>query len=252
MPTIKAELKKTCFDYAKEHNLIELPSYEVLEKAIITRDFSEFEPLDDDTEQMKEDKEEALEKAKALFDFYVDQLVPAVAGKTLWHPKVRHFECMSSSKLKSAANQLRITSSTEALTVVMYKNAITKWNAMLKFNKTRKKNQRYPTWNPRRPEENKEWRTPYSSAYSGQSKFGGWNTEGRKYFLDIQKKIIESREQNADRILQVEQESIARLFEQYKDVFGYDEERPSKKKKLNDDDDDDSVAHAAKNEWYFI
>jgi hypothetical protein len=210
-----------------------LPPSEWL-NAILARDFSEFEPVEGDTEAILTKKASEMEARLKFFDFYVDKMLPTCAGTKMWHTGVRHFECVSTSKLPNH-DELRVSVQTEALCALLYKNAREKWIATYKFKVanrgTGKKAPAVPRYNPKEPTKNTEFVALYSDPFSGQSKLGGWNKQGRKFYAKMGKLVKATRTNHAARCVKVETTCFQRLHEQNKEVY---DKREKKKRKIDE------------------
>lgn len=192
---------------------------------LIVRDFSQFDHEEDDDEETKANKTKDLKDAQGFFDFYVDKMVPTVAGKKVWHPHARHHELMSTSLLPN--KQPRVPPNTESLVAVMYRNCYQKWNQMHAWDLT--KQGPYPQF--KKPDINPEWATEYTDACGGQQRWGGWSIAGRVKFVKLAKIVQVSRKKNAKRHLQVEKACLRRLQAKYKDLYANKSNRNTAKKR---------------------
>jgi hypothetical protein len=157
----------------KMENVNTLPPTEWL-KNILTRDFSELENEEGDDPEEVDKKARKKEDVLKFFDFYVDKLLPTCAGTKMWHAGIRHFECVSQSKLPD--NRPRVTYTTEAMCAVLYANSRDKWIAMHAWKKKHPgKGKEFdpPRWKKGNPEENKEFQSLYTDPNGGQNKYGG-------------------------------------------------------------------------------
>jgi hypothetical protein len=221
----------------------ELPPTEWLNN-ILKRDFSEFDPVDDDSETEKEEKKENKQAALEFFDFYMDKMLPTCAGTKMWHTGVRHFTALSDNVLPNSPKQeLRVSYATEALCALLYENGRDKWIAMHQWIKNKPANQKLkvPRWRKDAPEENKEFRAKYSDPYAGQNKYGGWPSEGRLQFVEYGKMVKTARTEDLEHCIAVEKECAKRLFAQNSEHYAQLEEKKKNKRKslvLDVDDDD--------------
>jgi hypothetical protein len=176
------------FEWSLENgNTSLLPDPKELVELITTRNLENLYPNEDGTKEKAKDRLQILEQSHAWIDFYTDKMVPAVAGVKLWGPSICHLEPMSVSCFPKQPGKLRITASTKAFVLVLYKNGYKKWKAMIMWKKGKaNKNKKFPLYNPKKPNLNKQFSTPYSSGNCGQQKFGGWNNNNstiyRNYF----------------------------------------------------------------------
>jgi hypothetical protein len=210
---------------------------------IATHNCEDLYPKEDDTKEKAENRLEILQQSHAIIDFYTDKMVPAVAGVKLWGPSIRHLEPMSVSCLPKQPGKLHVTTSTEAFVLVLYKNGYKKWKAMIKWKKAKaNKNKKYPKYNPKKPNLNKQFSTPYSSGNCGQQKFGGWSDEGKDFHMDLQRRIQASRKDNPAIHLKEDEACFAHLKLQYKDLYPDEEDgeptKRGKKRKAMEVDED--------------
>lgn len=224
-------MKKSVLDWMTETGTDQLPDPNVFTDVIMIRDFSCYEPTETDGEEEKNQKRTGLKGAEQLFDMYTERMVVCVAGPKLYHPKIRHFEPMTTTMLPSVAGlkQLRIPASTEAMTVLVYMNNYKKWNAMHKWKKDHQ-GIRMPSYTTRNPDSNVEFKEMYSSGQVDTPEWGGWNDEGRMMFVKLQAQITKSRTDNFDRHVKHDQECVRRLYEKFKEMHK-DSEQPAKKQK---------------------
>jgi hypothetical protein len=220
-----------------------LPDPDDLIDLIATRNCEDLYPNNDDTEEEADKKAVQLEQSHAWIDFYTDKMVPAVAGVKLWGPSIRHLQPMTESFLPKQPGKLRITASTEAFVLTLYKNGWMKWKAMMDWrNHKDTKKLPYPKYNPKKPNENKQFSTPFSSGNCGQQKFGGWNAEGKDFYTDLQRKILDSRKANAARHLKEDKACVARLKLEYSSFYPDEEDgepnKRGKKRKATEVDED--------------
>jgi hypothetical protein len=232
-----------------------LPNAETLIEFIATRDHTTLEPKPDDSVEEAHIKKVSLQQAQEYLDFYVNKMVPAVAGCKLWGPTVRHHEPMISSKIPNTEGELRITASTEAFVFTLYKNGWKKWQSTLNWEQTKgNKNKKMPKYNPKKPHEHEEFSTPFTNGNCGQQKYGGWNSEGKAYYTKLHKEIGESRKANYDRHLEVDTACAARLKAAHSSLYPAEDDGQSKGKKrkapTSDDDEHDSDDGGEGIDWY--
>ena len=238
-------MKKAALAWLSEHQATntdqKLPDADDLE-FVIKRDFSKLDPD-------KEADKEKLQYYLDLLDWYVKKLVPTVAGCKLFDAKIRHFEPLSSSEIPNSEGKLRVPPSTEAFTLLMYKNCKSKWEAMHNHTEIKKLKLAFPRYSKREPEQNKEWNTLYSDAASGQNKFGGWKKAGLKEFIRLQAVISKAREEK-ERVLEVDKGVVSRLYRTYKDKHEKLNEDGTKKRKAdeisgeNEEEDEEELVFA--------
>jgi hypothetical protein len=204
----------------KDNKIEILPATELFFDCIATRDFSRFDVLEDDSDEQKQEKARGRQEIEQIMDMYTDKLITAIAGPTMFHPKVRHFEPMTTASLppvKGLGTQLRIPASTEAMAIMTYANNRTKWQSMVTWKKTHP-NMKLPRYNSKNPTVHVDFKEEYSSSNGKQNNWGGWSSQGRQLFLALQKKIHESRKENHDRHVKMDEECVARLYEKYKEM----------------------------------
>jgi len=220
------------------HNIEVLPDTEVFTECIAIRDFSRFDIKDGDTEEQKKEKRIGLAGAEQLMDLYTESLVPCIAGSKLFHPNIRHFEPMTTSKMPLAVtgmDQLRVPASTEAMAILTYDNNKSKWEAMRRWNKQHP-SIKMPRWSSKNPDVNQEFKELYSNCEGKTDSWGGWSYTGRSLFNTLQAKILESRRQNFDRHVKYDNECVARLYNKFKDM--HKEAQPTAKKQRTEPDVD--------------
>jgi hypothetical protein len=246
------------FEWSLENgNTLLLPDPEELIELITTHNCESFYPKEDDTKEKAEERLVLLEQSHAITDFYTDKMVPAVARVKLWGPSIRHLEHMSVSCLPKQSGKLHIMASTKAFVLVLYKNGYKKWKAMIEWKKDKaNKNKKYPKYNPKKPNLNKQFSTPYSSGNCGQQKFGGWNDEGKDLHMDLQCQIQASRKDNPAIHLKEDKACVARLKLQYKDRYPDEEDgEPTKRCKkrkameVDEDAEEEEEDNGNHNDW---
>jgi hypothetical protein len=232
------------FQWSLENdNTLRLPDPDDLIDLVATRNCEDLYPHKDDTEEEAVTKAQLHEQSHAGIDFYTDKMVPAVAGVKLWGPSIRHLEPMIESFLPKQPGKLLITASTKAFVLMLYKNGWSKWKAMIEWKKDMaNKKKPYPKYNPKKPNENKAFATPFSSGNCGQQKYGGWNDEGKDFYMNLQCRIQDSRKANAANHLKEDKACVARLKFEYKNLYPAEEDGEStkrgKKRKAMEVDED--------------
>ena len=240
---VQAEMKKVAMQYLRDNKDTNTdqklwPSEDV--EFALQRDLSEFEENDDDSDKEKGEKAAKLTYYHQILDFFVDKMVPTVAGYKLWPQEVCHFEPISFSQIPNSGGKLRITAGTEAFALLMYKNCKSKWEAMHKHDVIDKKKEKYPRYSKKQdPEKNLEWDTPYSDPTSGQNKFGGWRKKGKREYARLQKLVLAARGEKK-RCREVDEATVARLFEENKDMHKKKNNSEGKKKRKAGEMEDDS------------
>ena len=214
-----------------EHNIKELPDPQLLVDVIAVRDFSRYDEEEGDTDDDKEKKKAGRDHAELVMDMYNECLVTGIANAKPWSPEIRHFEPMTTSQMPAAAGegQLRIPASTEAMAILAYENNKSKWQAMAKWRKDHPR-ANFPTYSSKNPDSLVEFKELYSSCQGKTDPWGGWNDEGRKRYVELQKMIHQSRIDNRDRHIKHDNECVARLFNKYKDMHKNSMPDPKKAK----------------------
>ena len=83
--------------------------------------------------------------------------------------------------------------------MAIYTNCYDKWCYLAEEKKKgRDGDQKHPCFN-----------TPFISTDAGQARFGGWNLAGRKYYLELNKKIANAR--NRDHVKEMETATLFRV-----------------------------------------
>ena len=196
---VQVELKKICLKWMVDNKTNKLFTVEDLEFAI-KRDFSS---IQDDPEKLKYFHD--------LLDYYVDRMVPAVAGNTnaSFGRHTRHFEPLCTAEVPNCVekNKLKVPPTTEAFILLLVKNCDIKWEAMNDWDVAQKHPGPYPRYMKSKPDKNLRWKTKYTDNASGQSKFGGWSKEGIKEFVRLKDMITEVRK-NKELCLAVDTETM--------------------------------------------
>lgn len=237
----QGRVKDVCIQWMVDNTTAELfPTEDLI--FVMKRDFSEFEPrFDEDGTETAPGDPERLAYYHRLFDWYVDKLVPAMAGSRDFNESVRHFVPLSEAKYgpgtEELAGKVMVTPGMEALILVFFENARKKWEMMYDWDHvkgyTNKKTHPYPKWSPKEPEKNREWRTLYSNPSSGQDPFGGWKLSGimaNNKYLTMMNEVRE----DMDLCLYTEKLAVQRLYETYKELH----EKPGKAQNAKDPAED--------------
>ena len=226
----------------QQHNIKELPDPQLLVDVIAVRDFSQYDEVEGDTDDVKEEKKEGRDHAEQVMDMFNECLVTGIANPKLWSPEIRHFEPMTTSKMPAAAgeDQLRIPASTEAMAILTYENNKSKWQAMAKWRQDFPR-AAFPTYSSKNPDSLVEFKEEYSSCQGQTDKWGGWNAQGRKRYVELQKMIHQSRIDNRDRHIKHDNECVARLFTKYKAMHKNSMPDPKKAKTTHQVDRSDDA-----------
>jgi len=198
----QGRVKEACIlKWMKPKNTPKLFSVEDLE-IVMKRDFSEWEPkTDEDGNETTNGDPDKLAYYRELFDFYIEEMVPAAAGCRPFSPAVRHFVNLSEARFPDSVEyvggELIVPPSTEAAILLFFKNARRKWEMMYDWEyvkgHTNKKTHPFPKWSPTEPEKNLEWKTLYSDSSSGQNPYMGWKKAGMREFVRLTRMMIDIR-----------------------------------------------------------
>jgi hypothetical protein len=234
----QAEMKKNCLAYLKtlqeemdkggEVQVATLYMYDDL-LIVVQRDWSDL-PF-------------SKEKAMEIMCFYTDKLVPTIASAKMFGESIRHFEPLSSIEIPNSGGQLRVPPSTEAFTLLIYKNCQRKWEAMHKFlvENRGQAPEKMPRWQKKTPEVNKEFKSLYSDQSSGQNKYGGWSKEGLTVFIEL-KRLITGVRQDKSLCDKVDTLTMQRLFEFHREKYGaMDGEKKKERNKITEVDEEDCL-----------
>lgn len=120
---------------------------------------------------------------RELFAWYWDKFVGKVAGHENWGPSIKYHGLMCSHAPPDEPSQKYVTSSTEALALLMVENCEKKWRYVAKCKED----------GVEVDKEHKNYVTRYTDSKAGQCKYGGWNGKGRKRFSQLLKEIMAAR-----------------------------------------------------------
>jgi hypothetical protein len=174
-----------------------LPTVKELRKVILRKDlqpeeepvFEEEEPAADASDEdkaafqaKKAEFEKSLQEIKTyneqvernhgIFEWYWDELLPAVASKHRWGTNLRKNCTITKGVLAKDPQKKLITDSDEGFVIVAFENAEKRWPYCLKCKKNNKK-----------PDKSSpEYQTRWCDDNAGQKKFGGWTNKGRQRF----------------------------------------------------------------------
>jgi hypothetical protein len=192
---------------------------------------------EDDEEEAKRKKEDREVVMDWFINVYTDMMVPAVAGVKLFSESVRHSEPMCTSLIPNT-NSNRITASTEAFTVLLYKNAWEKWNTQHRW-KSMKENQgrakEMPRYSRKFPDKNREFMTVYSDTGLGQQRYGGWSEEGKIEYGRLQRLAMYARKNHAERCLAEDTACVESLREKYKHKYSNKNSKNKRKRRDNNE-----------------
>jgi hypothetical protein len=201
--------------FMSEKGWDKLPSPSIIREQIMLRDRSKYEVKEGDSEAVANEKRVGGALFDDLMDLYTEILLPACAGKKLFHPKIRHFETVTECMMPGSTQQARIPCGTEGFTVLTYMNNHKKWNAHRKWIKAHPNGEKCPRFNSNKPDEHVDFRAKYSDSEVGTNSWGGWSDESKKLYVTLQKEAFKSREDNKERHINIDQECVKRLYSQF-------------------------------------
>ena len=156
---------------------------------VIRRVGLEFDP--EDPQKNAENRE--------WFLWHWEHLLSKVGGKNVWGHTIRCYGTISQHAPPDDLNRKCITSSDEALVLVLYENC----------------GQRFPYTaeciaKGAKPDMNhKRYQSRWSDSRAGQCKWGGWNLNGRKRYIELRSKI--SKAKRKDHVAAVEAHCLSEL-----------------------------------------
>ena len=139
------------------------------------------------------------EENREWFLWYWEHLLSKVGGKNSWGHSIRCYGTISKHSLPDDPKKKYITSSDEALVLVLYENCGQRFPYTAEcMTKGRKVDQDHPRYQSR-----------WSDARAGQCKWGGWNLDGRKRYKELRGKI--SKAKRKEHVEAVESRALAEL-----------------------------------------
>ena len=142
-------------------------------------------------------------KNQKIFDHYVDEILPRVAGTDHWDKHNRFYHTISEAK-HGDTGEFCIMPGMEAFAVLIFKNCEQKWEYLW----MKKKDGEEPS------KKEADDMCPYTTYKGGQVKWGGWNKEGRDLYKKLKEQAKEAREQN--HVEKMETECLQRLRSKHK------------------------------------
>ena len=155
---------------------------------------------------------EKLQRNRAIFAWWVDKVLPKVAGNQTFGPNVRHYQPVS--KAMTSDNKVGMTACNEAFAMLCVENCNKKWRYI--------DNCKKKSTDPDKTAA--EYQTPYSSSRTGQNKWGGWTDAARERHSQLRDGIQIAR--NKDRSVAAEELVLKALQE----MHGVKTEKKAKKK----------------------
>ena len=116
----------------------------------------------------------------AIFVWWWDVFLPAVAGNTYWRSTIRHAQTITAATHKG--NQC-IPKGTEAFAVLLYENCHAKWVQMI--TKSENFTKKFVIPKKKNDDDTQKFAGKYSSSKLGQASYGGWSPEGKKRFNEL-------------------------------------------------------------------
>ena len=146
-----------------------------------------------------------------MMDWWVDEYLPRTTGTKLWSASVRYNNTLSNAHLPNEPEKKLCAPVSEAFAMAFYKSSYQKWLDQREWQLE------HPT-EKRLPRREKGGEEPFPGLFitscSGQSQFGGWTREGRKYFSEMYKANTEARKTELSK--QLEKECLERISSDYR------------------------------------
>ena len=137
------------------------------------------------------------------FMWYWTQLLPCVAGSNRWSKNIRCYGCISDSTFPDNKDLKHITSSDEALVMVLYENCGQRFPFLHELAK--KNGASYTV--TKEDTMHARYQSAYSDPKAGQKKYGGWYQKGRERYAKLEKKIRVCKKK--DHVLALEKALLA-------------------------------------------
>lgn len=142
---------------------------------------------------------------RAIFDLYVDVILPKVASNKRWGAQKRHFGLLSTHAPENDPKKPYVTPADEAFALVTYEGCLTKWKYMAKQKAA----------GAEVDKKNDDMENKYVNRKSGQARFGGWTDEGLDRFKELRDAIVRAR--NKKKVCkEVEEACLKRLRTKHK------------------------------------
>ena len=143
-------------------------------------------------------------KNRDWFMWYWEHLLSKVGGKNKWGHTIRCYGTISKHAPPDDPKRKYITSSDEALVLVLYENCGQRFPYTAEC---AAKNQTADKSHPR-------YQSKWSDSRAGQCKWGGWNLEGRKRYIELRDKI--SKAKRKEHVAAVEAHVLSEIQAKYK------------------------------------
>ena len=131
-----------------------------------------------------------INQNRAWFMWYWTKLLPCVAGSHRWSKNIRCYGCISTSTFPDNTDLKHITSSDEALVVVLFENCGQRWPFLVTQAKG-KSNYKVS----KEDKKHDSYQSAYSDTKAGQKKYGGWYKKGRDRHVQVEKAIRRAKKQ---------------------------------------------------------
>lgn len=159
---------------------------------------------------------------RALFLWYYDQYLPAVAGKDYWGTKIRWYNLPTDLMKVGGEQKVILTVTSEAFGLLIYENCREKW---MKIFDAKKKDSDFEI--PRSKDEGaEEYYAKWSDANAGNVKFGGWAEEAFDRFDALKKWITKLRAEE----VKLKYEGFKYALQLMKNAHNITEDAPAAKK----------------------
>ena len=192
-----------------------LPTFDEI-KRIIHRDVE-----DDDSETQK--------RLEEILDWWVDSIIPAIAGNHLFPERVRRQHTVSLAPMPNDQDKLAVHATTEALAGAMWDNCLNKWSEMKKYRVDEGNKGPFPKY-CKNNQETHRFKAKYSDNASGNSPYGGWNIGGLELFEDLTEEIEKLRDENDEMLKEVEEAVCKRLQTKYEQKLTDEGKKPAARK----------------------
>jgi hypothetical protein len=158
--------------------------------SVIMREGLEIDPEDPDKNKLQ----------REWHLWYVDELLPKIAFSR-WGYSVRNYGIISEHAPPDDPTTKYITSSDEAMVVILWENTAQRLPYQVQCKKAGIK------WR----HDHKEYVAKYSCASAGQAKWGGWNLAGRVRYGKLRSSIIKAKRKDPKAVKRVEKATLKAL-----------------------------------------
>lgn len=202
--TVQGSLGKA---YQKRYDLGEkMPTVKDLKTVILRHDLEKKAIPEDANEDEAADiraYNDRVEWNWQVFDWYWEYLLPCVVGKFAWGHGMRNYCTISRGTYPDDPEKKYITSSDEALTLVLMENCAQRFPFSSKLHadgvtKLTEEHKKHP-----------KYQSKYSLDHLGNVQWGGWTTEGRDRYKNLWSVIATNKRK--DHVYRVEKAALLRL-----------------------------------------